>query len=250
MDFLLSRSPLPPGASMQDRIRAALEDEIVSGARPPGSPIDEKQLACQFDASRTPVREALLMLAAQDLVRIVPRSGIFVREASAAELVALVEALEEVEAVLARLAARRMSASERAALQAAQERASAYALANDRKRYEKANAALHGLIYQGGSNPVLVEHVRSVRKRLSAYRLRGFDAPGRLQASSLEHARIVAAICQGDGVEAAIAMRAHINRGGDAMVNLVLGSASPAPQARSASRLPRRTPGKPGLKGQ
>jgi DNA-binding GntR family transcriptional regulator len=210
---------------MQDRIRTSLEQEIVSGLRPPGSPIDEKQLASQFKASRTPVREALLTLAVQGLVRIVPRSGIFVRQASAGELVALLEALEEVEAVLARLAARRMTPDQRDRLELAEQQTAHAAAQNDRPAYEKANNQLHALIYQASNNPVLVEQVRNLRNRLSAYRLRAFDAPGRLQASSREHAAIVKAICAGDGEQAAAAMRAHINVGGEAMVTLILRAA-------------------------
>lgn len=207
---------------MQERIRASIEQEIVSGIRPPGSPIDEKQLASQFQASRTPVREALLTLAVQGLVRIVPRSGIFVRQASAGELVALLEALEETEAVLARLAARRMTLEQRDELRLADQQTAQAAAQNDRPAYEKANHRLHSLIYQGSNNPVLVEQVRNLRNRLAAYRLRAFDAPGRLQMSSSEHTAIVTAICAGDGEQASAAMRAHINVGGEAMVTLIL----------------------------
>lgn len=222
---------------MQDRIRASLEQEIVSGARPPGSPIDEKQLASQFKASRTPVREALLTLAVQGLVRIVPRSGIFVRQASAGELVALLEALEETEAVLARLAARRMTPEQRDQLRLAEQQTADAAAQNDRPAYEKANNRLHALIYQGSNNAVLVEQVRNLRNRLSAYRLRAFDAPGRLQASSREHAAIVEAVCAGDGEQAAAAMRAHINVGGEAMVTLILqATQEPAPAEPTGKR--------------
>src|SRR5690606_8359776 len=191
MSLMLSRSSQAPGVSMQDRIRASLEQEIVSGARPPGSPIDEKQLASQFQASRTPVREALLTLAVQGLVRIVPRSGIFVRQASAAELVALLEALEEIEAVLARLAARRMTPEQREHLALVDRQGADAATRGDRAAYEKANATLHSLIYQGSNNTILVDQARHLRNRLSAYRLGAFDAPGRLQTSCEEHTAIV-----------------------------------------------------------
>jgi hypothetical protein len=83
---------------------------------------------------------------------------------------------------------------------------------------------------------VLVGHVRSVRKTLAAYRQRGFDKPGRLLASNLEHQRVVAAICSGDEAAAGQAMYTHIHVGGEAMAALVLASsdeatAAPAPPA-------------------
>ena len=143
MDEPTSRSASAAPASLQDRIRIAVEREIVSGLRPPGSAIDERALALSFEASRTPVREALLVLATQGLVQIVPRAGIFVRRASAAELVATLEALAELETVLARLAARRAGNAQRQALQEALATASARAAAADRAGYEAANARLN-----------------------------------------------------------------------------------------------------------
>lgn len=214
--------------SMQDRIRHALEDEILSGSRPPGSAIDEKALAASFQSSRTPVREALLVLAAQGLVHIAPRAGISVRRATASELIATLEALCELEATLARLAARRASTTQRRALKDALTTASACAAANDRASYYEANALLHEAIYRASGNGVLVQHVRSVRRALAAYRQRGFDQPGRLAASDAEHQHIVDAICNGDQARSEEAMRRHIHVGGDAMAALVMAAeASP-----------------------
>lgn len=222
MDSQLSREPSrPPPNSMQDRIRAVLEDEIVAGVRPPGSAIDEKALAAEFNTSRTPVREALLLLAAEGLVHIAPRSGTFVRRASAGELIANLEALCETESTLARLAARRVTPAQRDALQNALARTVACAQVNDRAAYQEANVVLHEVIYEASGNPVLVRHVRSVRKALAAYRQRGFDEPGRLAASAREHEEVVAAILAGDEAAADRAMRVHINVGGDAMAALV-----------------------------
>jgi len=212
----------PGGAgSLQERIRQALESRILSGAMPPGSAIDEKALAAQFDASRTPVREALLLLAAQGLVRIVPRAGIYVRRATVPELVATLEALTELEVVLATLAARRAGGEQRHLLQAALAAASARAQAGDRAGYEAANTALHEALYAAAGNPVLVEQVRGVRRMLGAWRQRSMDKPGRLAASDREHHTIVNAVCSGDEAAAARAMRLHIDLGGDAMMQLV-----------------------------
>ncbi len=234
MEFTLTRQA-GPGSSLQDRIRLAVEAEILCGARPPGSAIDERQLAQQFDASRTPVREALLVLAAQGLVHIAPRSGIYVRRASTAELVATLEALLELEAIVAGLAARRASVAQCDELRQALALASARAEAADRKGYAVANAALHAVIYRASGNPVLVDQVRAVRRTLAAYRQCSTDHPGRLKASDAEHQRIVAAICVGDAVAAADAMRQHINLGGDAMVQLVAAAQTVHAQAEPAA---------------
>ena len=83
---------------------------------------------------------------------------------------------------------------------------------------------------------MLVEHARGVRKRLAAFRLRGFDQPGRLETSDREHRLIVDAICKGDGDTAAATMREHISAGGEALVALLLASNTLAPEAANPKR--------------
>lgn len=217
-----TQDKLAEAASLQDRIRLALEREIMSGERPPGSAIDDRELAARFGTSRTPVREVLLTLSVQGMVTIVPRSGIFVRQFNPGELIALVEALEEQEVVLARLAARRLTSAQRLTLRDIHEVAHRHALNDDLPGYSQANAELHGLIYDGSNNPILAEQARLSRKRFSAYRRCVFDVPGRLLDSSREHALIVDSLCRGDESAAADAMRAHIHLGGDALVSLLL----------------------------
>lgn len=91
----------------------ALLQAIESGELLPGDAVDEKALADRFGISRTPVREALLTLGPQRLVRIVPRSSVHLHAPAAPELVSMLEALSELEAVVARLCAPRMDPAQR-----------------------------------------------------------------------------------------------------------------------------------------
>jgi DNA-binding GntR family transcriptional regulator len=216
-----------PGETAQavnipERIRGQLEREIEAGRLAPGCALDEIELARRFEVSRTPVREALLMLAAQKLVSIVPRSGVYVHRPTASELVALLECLGEFEGVAARLAALRMGEPERRALMTAHKKALARANAGDVPGYETANLLFHELIQAGSANPLVAEQVRGVRRRLSTFRRRVLDTPGRLVRSRKEHERIVAAILAGDGDAAADAMREHILGKGQAYADLIL----------------------------
>lgn len=213
--------------NIQDQIRKQIEADIVAGVMQPGGLIEEKKYAAVFNTSRTPIREALIVLSERGLVDIVPRTGIYVRKLQANELVAMMEALGELEGVLARLAARRIGSLQRAGLLQALEATSSQQRAGDINGYQVANASLHELIYQASGNPFIVEQARSVRLRIAAYRSRMFEKPGRLIASQREHERVVHAILAGDANEAAEAMRDHISAGGRVFVDLILENFSP-----------------------
>jgi DNA-binding GntR family transcriptional regulator len=214
-----------PAVNTPERIRGLIEQDIAAGVLAPGVALDENALAARFEVSRTPVREALLMLAARKLVTIVPRAGTFVYKPGPAELIALLEYLGELEGVAARLAAQRMSAAQREQLAALHQEAAALAQAGDQPQYEAANASLHELIIQGSGNAIVREEIDDARRRLANFRRHVFDQPGRLMTSCAEHEPIVRAVCAGDGEGAAQAMRDHIIGKGKAFADLVLANA-------------------------
>lgn len=209
--------------SLQDRIRESVIAAIQEGELRPGAQIDEKALAERFESSRTPVREALLMLAAQGLVSIAPRAGMFVHKPSAAELVAMYETLAEMEGVVARLATRRISTEGRKALAAAHEAAGVPARARDVTAYVEANRIFHEVLYQAAANPFLSEQIVQLRRRLAIYwQRKDLINEARVTTSYQEHGHVVAAILDGQADAAAEAMRMHISAGGRALADLVL----------------------------
>lgn len=212
--------------SQPERIRLALLQAIESGELLPGDAVDEKSLADRFGVSRTPVREALLTLAAQHLVRIVPRSGIHVHAPAAPELVSMLEALSELEAVVARLCALRMDPGQRDRMQRLAEATRKAAAAGDRHGYEAENRCFHDELYEGCGNPVVVEQVRQLRLRLAAFRRKVRDQPGRLQSAAMEHDAVVTAIVDNDAERAAQAMREHIIAKGRAFADMLLAPAN------------------------
>ncbi len=223
---------------MQDRIRLAIEEDLKNGILQPGSAIDEQELCARFQTSRTPVREALLLLSAKGMVSILPRIGIYVRQLEARELIAMMEGLAELEGVLARLAAHRIGADLKSQLLEALEKTSRFALEGDSTGYERANAQLHELIYQSSGNAFIVEQTMEARLRVAPYRNRMFEKPERLLRSQAEHAAVVAAIVKGDSEGAAEAMRNHISAGGRAFADMVL-TAPPAATLQPRRRIRR-----------
>ena len=96
-----------------------IEELIAMGQLAPGYHLDETELANRFGVSRTPIREALIQLASMGIVELRPRRGAHVATISAQQLVEMFEVMAEFESMCGRLAARRMSAEEHAALLAA-----------------------------------------------------------------------------------------------------------------------------------
>lgn len=208
--------------SLKERIRAYIEACLRSGQWALGQTIDEQAIASHFGSSRTPVREALLILESMGVVAITPRSGTRVRRLEPRELVAMMEALGEYEGTVARLASLRVQKEEGLQLKALLERTAACAQALDSEGYEQQNRALHELIYQICRNPYIVEHTRLIRLRVAPYRGQMFASPARLRESQLEHEQVVQHILDGRPDAAADAMRNHISMGGKVFANLLL----------------------------
>jgi len=202
-------------------VRLCLENEILSGVLTPGERLDETGLARRFGVSRTPVREALLQLASVGLIEMRPRQGAVVATITVQQLLQMFEAMAELEALCARLAARRMSPDERAALRRAHRRCSRLARNGDPEAYYAANRDFHEAIYAGTHNGCLEDMTRTLRNRLSGYRRFQLHRPGRVAQSLDEHDDVVAAITAGDADGAAAAMRAHVAIQGEVFTDLL-----------------------------
>ena len=196
--------------TLAEELRLQLADEIVRGTLSPGSALDEMELARRFHVSRTPVREAIRQLAASGLVEARAHRGAVVARPSEERLAGMFEAMAELEALCAGLAAERMTGTERHSLEAAHEGMRALIHVGDPQRFHEVNEAFHGAIYAGAHNSYLAEITVATRARVQPFRRAQFRTLGRLAKSHLEHDRVVVAILRGDRERAALAMRAHI----------------------------------------
>ncbi|WP_269505632.1 GntR family transcriptional regulator [Burkholderia sp. IMCC1007] len=203
-----------PKLSRSAEIKALLEAEIERGELVPGATLDERALAARFNVSRTPIREALQQLAAQQYVQIVPRQGVFVNKMSVPQLRDVLELLSELEVVSARLAARRMNDAQRAALQKAVDQGVAALQENDARAFARANVAFHEVICNACHNDYLADQIRSIRRLISRYRPKPFLAPSRREKAIADHQRLAQALLSGDEAAAAAAMAEH-SPGGD-----------------------------------
>src|SRR6202045_5522318 len=193
-----------------EELRLQLADEIVRGALPPGAPLDETDIARRFSVSRTPVREALRQLVASGLVDARPHRGAVVAQPSLDRLTGMFEAMAELEAMCAGLAAERMLPAERHRLEAVLEELRMLSYAGNPDRFHEVNERFHNAIYAGSQSGYIAEITLATRVRVQPFRRAQFRNLGRLAKSHAEHDRVVVAIMRGDRVGASAAMRAPI----------------------------------------
>lgn len=193
-----------------EELRLQLADEIVRGVLPPGTSLDETDLAQRFNVSRTPVREALRQLTASGLVNSRAHRGAVVAQPSIDRLTGMFEAMAELEAICAGLAAERMPAVQRHGLEAIHEELRVLSYDGNPDRFHEVNERFHNAIYAGSQNEYIAEITLATRVRVQPFRRAQFRNLGRLAKSQAEHDRVVVAIMRGDRNGAAAAMRAHI----------------------------------------
>jgi DNA-binding GntR family transcriptional regulator len=213
LDDLPRSSPSPEPESpvrRVDRPSSPQQAKITRAALAPGSPLDETDIARRFNVSRTPVREALRQLAASGLVDARAHRCAVVARPSIDRLTGMFEAMAELEAICASLAAERMSATERHGLEAIHEELRVLSYTGNPERFHEVNERFHNAIYAGSQNGYIAEMTLATRVRVQPFRRAQFRNLGRLAKSHAEHDRVVVAIMRGDKTGAAAAMRAHI----------------------------------------
>jgi len=192
-----------------DKAYAILKDKIVTLEMPPGSAIHETTLAHELNLGRTPIREALKLLQAEQLVVTVPRRGMFVSSVTITDLHQIAEVRTELEGLAARLAAQRASEAEIDMIRSASEHIRE-ALDQVPKEAIYTDRRLHSLIAEASHNTYLsteVERFYNLSLRLwhlalSRIRTRDLD----IQA----HYDLIEAIVRHDASDAEEIMREHI----------------------------------------
>ena len=219
---------------ISDQLREKIEEQIATGALPPGSSLDEATLVEQHGVSRTPVREALIQLAAEGLIEIRPRRGAVVTSIGPTRLSEMFEVMAELEAMCGRLAARRMTDAERKALLTAHQACEDARANDDSDAYFYCNEQFHSAIYAGSHNTFLIEQAQALQRRLRPYRRLQLRVRNRMGVSFKEHLGVVQAIAAGDAEAAAQALRSHVVVQGERFADLLASLHALAPHAEAA----------------
>jgi len=203
------------------RLRDQIENEILIGSLRPGSRLDELSLAKRFGVSRTPVREALMQLASDELVELRPRRSAVVAQLSPQRLFEMFEVMAVLEGSAGRLAARRLTPEDKARLMKAYEACRVAAERGDADAYYYENEEFHHAIYAASHNQFLADQCRYLHRRLKPYRRLQLRVRNRILASLAEHEEIVKAINAGDAEGADGALQMHIRVQGERFSDLI-----------------------------
>jgi len=195
---------------LHDEATERIRDLIVEGRLAAGEWINEAELCKQLQISRTPLREAIKVLATEGLVELVPRRGARVAQLSLRELTDLFEALAGVEGLAAELAAERISATDLEKLHELQASIEQSHKARNRLAYFHENHELHVAIVRCSGNSAIVDiHARLIA-RVRRARYQAILSEARWSASVEEHAQILAALARRDARRAGELMRQHV----------------------------------------
>lgn len=189
-----------------------LRDMIRSHHLLPGAWIDEMQLTETLGISRTPLREALKLLAAEGLVRLEPRKGCYVNELSMQDLEDIFPLMAMLEGRCAHEAALKASAADLRALEPLHQALLAHAEAGRIDDYYETNFRIHEAVQGLADNRWLTDMVVNLRKVLSLSRHKSLVLPGRIQESCAEHMAIFAALKAHDPDGAETLARKHLLR--------------------------------------
>ena len=208
--------------ALYQEVAERLRQRIYAHALPPGTWIDEQALAIDYGISRTPLREALKVLASEGLVTLKPRRGCYVTEISEQDLDDIFPLMAMLEGRCAFETSARAQSEDLRKLEAIHGELERFAQTQRIEQFFEANQEFHRLIQEISGNRWLLQVIQDLRKVLKLTRMHSLTIEGRLQQSLIEHRAINAAIQARDPELAERAMRDHILSGRAALAQLQL----------------------------
>lgn len=213
--------PLLPKVERQrlhDTVVDHLRNFIVEGLLAPGMKLNERKLCETLGISRTPLREALKVLAAEGLIDISPNKGASVSQMSEAEIREMFELMSGLEAFSGELACERITPTEIADIKALHYAMLACRAQNDLSGYYARNMAIHDRINEAARNSALRQTYLSINRRLQALRFRSNFQTPKWDRAIHDHEDMIQALEARDGKRMALILRAHLLAKRDAVL--------------------------------
>lgn len=210
-----------PRQVLHQEVAVRLRQRIVEGHLAPGAKLNERELSELLNVSRTPLREALKMLAAEGLVELLPNRGAVVAQMSAQDVADTFEVIAGLEGQSGELAAQRITEAELAEIRALHFEMMAAFTRRDLPTYYRINAQIHTLINAAARNPVLAQTWRNVNARLQALRFRSNFDEAKWKRAVKEHERMVELLGARDAAELRALLIEHLMHKRDAVLELM-----------------------------
>lgn len=196
--------------SLRKAIYEELKEEILYGLRPPGMRLMELELSKEKGASRTPIREAIKMLADDGLVKIIPNRGAYVTKISLQELMEILEVREEIDGMSAYYAAKRVTMETLVELSSAMEKYKEAFEKEDSQEVVYWDAKFHDIIVRGTRNQVLINLVDKLREEVLRFRHIYYGDFRKNHDTISDHEALYKEIRTGNAVKARELAREHM----------------------------------------
>lgn len=222
-----------PRAALHEQVAQRLRQMLVEGQIAPGAKLNERELSQALTVSRTPLREAIKMLAAEGLVELLPNRGAIALELSQADILHTFEVMAGLEGQSGELAAQRITEAELDEIKAMHYEMMAAYTRRDLSGYYRLNAAIHRAINAAARNPVLTATYTQVNARLQALRFRSNQDGEKWRLAVQEHEQMIAALQAHDPLAMRVVLVAHLGHKRDVVIEQLraLASAGAAPSA-------------------
>jgi DNA-binding GntR family transcriptional regulator len=198
---------------LYEDVAERLREQIFAHELAPGSWLDEQSLAIAFGISRTPMREAIKVLASEGLVTTKMNKGAYVTEVDRRDLEQIFTVLSLLEGQAAKETAIKASEAQLTQLDNLHHRLEKAAADRDAEQFFEINVKFHELIQEIAGNKWMNGVIEDLRKVLKLQRRDSLTRSGRLLNSLVEHREILQAILKRDPQAAELAMRKHLTRG-------------------------------------
>lgn len=207
-----------PRAALHEQVAQRLRLMLVEGRIAPGAKLNERELSELLNVSRTPLREAIKMLAAEGLVELLPNRGAVAVSLTEADVLNTFEVMAGLEAQSGELAAQRITAEELAEIQAMHFEMMAAYTRRDLSGYYALNARIHSAISAAAKNPVLEAVYKQVNARLQALRFRSNQDGEKWKRAVEEHEKMVEALAARDGAAMREVLLTHLRNKRDVVL--------------------------------
>ncbi len=183
---------------------------IVDGELQPGEKIIEQALCDRFGVSRTPLREALKVLAAEGLVALLPRRGAVVAKITADEIDELYPVMGALEALAGKLAVARLGQADIERISKLHDKMVNSFVRRDEKNYIKANREIHEAIFELASNDTLASMHRQLLGKTHMVRFVARKTPAQWARAIEDHERMLDALKRKDAEGLSAVLYAHM----------------------------------------